>query len=220
MENTHVVADNIFEALDLLDEPVKAALIHQCILDALKAPKRSSEGRFLQRYLDQGRLEVGPEQSLKSFITMLKCYQDVVKVLGMLVEVHYVKAHWSELLQAATSHAVGNAEAEITLSIRDLVDVYQQYKSKFREFANADLFNRNCLYSIQMNVISDIVEWHDMISGTAFTTAPGCEAIVEPTMDPGEYGQYLTTTLEQIRIQNLTHRQLADPNRHSTPQNS
>ena len=46
LENTRVVADNIFEALDLLDEPAKAALIHQCILDALKAPKRSSEGKF------------------------------------------------------------------------------------------------------------------------------------------------------------------------------
>ena len=42
LENTRVIADNIFEALDLLDAPKKAALIHQCLQDALKAPGRRS----------------------------------------------------------------------------------------------------------------------------------------------------------------------------------
>ena len=79
---------------------------------------------------------------------------------------------------------------------------------------------RNCLYSIQMNIVSELVEWHDMISGSAFTTAPGCEAILEPAMDPPEYGQFLTVILEQVRHQNLTQRQQGDPRRHSTPQNS
>ena len=96
----------------------------------------------------------------------------------------------------------------------------QQYQSKYREFANTGLYNRNCLYSIRMNIVSDIVDWHDKISGTAFTTTAGCEAILDPAMDPGEYGQYLTSALEQIRVQNLNQRQLTDPNRHSTPHNS
>ena len=94
LENTRVVPDNILEALDLLDEPVKEALIHQCFLDAIKAPKRSTEGKYLQRYLDQSGLEIGPgsDQSLKAFTTLLKCYHDVIKVLAILVEVHQIKA--------------------------------------------------------------------------------------------------------------------------------
>ena len=71
-----------------------------------------------------------------------------------------------------------------------------------------------------MNLISELVEWHDMISGSAFTTAPGCEIVLEPYMDPPEYGQFLTVILEQVRNQNLTQRQQGDPRRHSTPQNS
>ena len=76
------------------------------------------------------------------------------------------------------------------------------------------------MYSIQMNIVSDLDEWHDMISGSAFTTAPGCEAILEPTVDPPEYEQVLTGVLEQIRYQSITQRQQGDPRRHSTPQNS
>ena len=214
--------DNILEALDLLDEPVKAALIHQCFLDAIKAPKRSTEGKYLQRYLDQAGLEIGPgsDQSLKAFTTLLKCYQDIIKVLGILVEVHHIKARWRELLQAASNYAKENAQAEITLGIRDLVDTYQQYQSKYTEFANSGLYNRSCLYSIRMNIVSDIVDWHNMISGTALTTAAGCEAIMDSTMDPGDYGQYLTTALESISVQSLNQRQLTDPNRHSTPHTS
>ena len=40
LENTRVIPDNIQEALDLSDDHVKEALIHQCFLDAIKAPKR------------------------------------------------------------------------------------------------------------------------------------------------------------------------------------
>ena len=150
----------------------------------------------------------------------MKLYSDVVRVLGLLVEVHNVKSHWSELLQAARSHAVNNAQAEIALSVRDLEDVYQEYQTKFKEFSDSNLAMRNCLYSIQMNIVSDLDEWHDMISGSAFTTAPGCEAILEPAVDPPEYGQVLTGVLEQIRYQSITQRQQGDPRRHSTPQNS
>ena len=146
LENTRVIADNIFEALDLLDTPRQAALLHQCLQDALKAPgRRSSEARFLQRYITQEGLEIGPGnyQSLRSFIIILKLYQDIVRVLGILVEVHNVKAHWSELLQAARSHAVSNAQAEIALSVRDLVEVYQEYQIKFKDFADSNLAMRN-----------------------------------------------------------------------------
>ena len=160
------------------------------------------------------------DQSLKAFTTLLKTDHDVIKVLTILVEVHQIKARWSELLQAALNYAKANAQAEVTLGIRDLVDTYQQYQSKYTEFASSGLYNRSCLYSIPMNIVSDIVDWHDMISGTALTTAAGCEAIMDPTLDPPDYGQYLTTALENIRVQGLNQRQVTDPNRHSTPHTS
>ena len=115
---------------------------------------------------------------------MLTLYQDVVRVLGILVEVHNVKAHWSELLQAARSHAVSNAQAEIALSVRDLVEVYHEYQIKYKYFVDSNLAMRNCLYSTRMNLVSELVEWHDMISNSAFTTAPGCEAILKPKYGP------------------------------------
>ena len=96
LENTRVIADNIFDALELIDTARQAALIDQCLQEALKIPgKRASEGRFLQRYITQEELNIGPEnnQSLKSFINILKLYRDVVRVLGLLVEVHNVKSH-------------------------------------------------------------------------------------------------------------------------------
>ena len=64
------------------------------------------------------------DQSLKAFTTLLKTDHDVIKVLTILVEVHQIKARWSELLQAALNYAKANAQAEVTLGIRDLVDTF------------------------------------------------------------------------------------------------
>ena len=113
LENTRIIPDNIQEALDPLDDHVKEALIHQCFLDAIKAPKRSSEGKYLQRFIDQSGLEIGPGsyQSLKAFTTLLKTYHDVIKVLIILMDIHQIKARWSELLQAASNLAKANAQA-------------------------------------------------------------------------------------------------------------
>ena len=71
-----------------------------------------------------------------------------------------------------------------------------------------------------MNIVSDVTDWHDMISGRGLTTGAGCEAILDPTLDSPDYGQYLTTTLENIRVQSINQRQGTDPNRHSTPHSS
>ena len=59
-----------------------------------------------------------------------------------------------------------------------------------------------------------------MKSGAGLTTGAGCEAILDPPTDTLNYGQYLTTTLENIRIQHNNQRKMSDPNRHSTPQSS
>ena len=109
---------------------------------------------------------------------------------------------------------------EIALSIRDLVDVYQEYQAKFKDFSDSNLAMRNCLYSIPMNMVTELDEWHDRNSNSAFSTTPGCEAILEPSLDPPEYEQILTVILEQIRYQSVNQGQQGDPRRHSTPQNS
>ena len=98
LENTRVISENIFDALELIDTSRQAVLIDQCLQEALRIPgRRASEARFLQRYIDQEEFEIGPEnnQSLKTFICMNKLYRDVVKVLGLLVEVHNVKSQKS-----------------------------------------------------------------------------------------------------------------------------
>ena len=73
---------------------------------------------------------------------------------------------------------MNNAQAEIALSIRDLVDGYQEYQAKFKDFLDSNLAIRNCLYSIPMNMVAELDEWHDRISNSAFSTTPGCEAIL------------------------------------------
>ena len=54
LENTKTIPENVFDALDLMDPPRQALLIDQCLQESLRvSSRRSSEGRFLQKYLDQ-----------------------------------------------------------------------------------------------------------------------------------------------------------------------
>ena len=96
LENTKMIPKKIFDALDLIDPPRQALLIDQCLQEALRIPsRRSSEAQYLQRYIDQEEYEIGPDpsQSLRTFIAMNRLYHDVIKVLGLLVEIHNTKAH-------------------------------------------------------------------------------------------------------------------------------
>ena len=85
---------------------------------------------------------------------------------------------------------------------------------------NSETSARDSLYRIPVSVVSDLTEWHDMISGAGLTTGAGCEAILDPPTNTFNYGQYLTTTLEAICSQHNNQRKVSDPNSHSTPQSS
>ena len=200
LENTRIIPESIQDALDALDEHVKEAIVHQCFVDATKTSKRSNESKYLLQYITQSGLEIGPEsgQSLKTFNSLLSIYHDVLKVLIVLVNLHNIKARWSEVFRAAVNLAKSNSQAEVVLSIRDLVDTYVQYQSRYVDFASSGIFVRSCLYAIPLNIVSDLTDWHDMISGAGLTTGAGCEAILDPTTDSLDYGQYLTTTQSSL----------------------
>ena len=128
------------------------------------------------------------------------------------MEVHNVKAHWSELLQVARHHAVNNAQSEVAMSIRDWVEVYQEYQAKYKEFSESGLTLRCCLYSVPMTIVTELEEWHDRISCSAFTMDPGCKPILEPSLDPPAYGQMMTIVLGQIQYQGAAQgQQQGDP---------
>ena len=167
LENTRIIPESIQDALDALDEHVKEA----------------NEYKYLLQYITQSGLEIGPdsEQSLKTFNSLLSIYHEALKVLTILVDLHNIKARWSKVFKAAVNLAKSNSQGEVVLSIRDLVDTYDQYQSRYVDFASSGIFARSCLYAIPLNIVSDLTDWHDMISGAGLTTGAGCEAILDPT---------------------------------------
>ena len=92
---------------------------------------------------------------------MNRFYLDIIKDLGLLVEVHKAKAHWSELLQVARHHTMNNSQAEVAMSIRDLVEVYQEYEARYKQFSESGLTLRGSLYSIPMTIVTELEEWHN-----------------------------------------------------------
>ena len=201
LENTNTIPENVLDALDLVDPPRQALLIDQCLQESLRASiGRSSEGRFLQKYLDQKNYEVGPDasQSLSTFVAITRLYLDVIKVLGLLVDIHSIKAHWSEILKLARNNVMRNPPADLTMNVRDLVDCYTEYEVRFRKFMDVERSLRGSIYTTDMIIISDLEEWHDRISQAAFSEGPGCEPILEPSLDPPGYGHMMTVLLGQV----------------------
>ena len=102
---------------------------------------------------------------------------------------------------------MSNSQAEVALSIRDLVECYTEYEVRYKRFTEAGLSLRGSLYTTNMTIVTDLEEWHDRIGYSAFSESPGCEPILEPTLDPPAYGQMITIILGQVQFQGTSQRQ-------------
>ena len=151
---------------------------------------------------------------MNTFVAITRLYFDVIKVLGLLVDTHSIKAHWSEMLKLARNNVIMRSPpADLTMNVRDLVDCYTEYKARFRKFMDAERSLRGSIYTTDMIIISDLEEWHDRIGQAAFSEGPGCEPILEPSLEPPGYGHMMTVLLGQVQQQGATQRQ-------STPKTS
>ena len=119
LENVRTIPESIQDALDTMEDHVQADLAQQCLLDITKSSKRSNESKFLLQFVTQSGLEIGPNstQSLHSFNALLNIYHGALKVLTILVDLHNIKARWSEIFKAAINLAKTNSHGEVILSI-------------------------------------------------------------------------------------------------------
>ena len=119
LENVKTIPESIMDALDTMDENIQADMTHQCFLDIAKASKRSNESKFLLQFVTQLGMEIGPDssQSLQVFKALLAMYQGVLRVLAIVVDLHNIKARWSDVFRSAIHLARTNVPTEVLLSV-------------------------------------------------------------------------------------------------------